>query len=114
LLLVALGLCLLGFPCFWLSPWIVLSLLGLWIIGLGVANLFPFTMTLAVGTASRHPDLASARISLAVGIAGISAPLSLGWLADQVGIQSAYTAIAFFLLAGLSLTLFLCRLNLQT
>jgi len=105
LLLAALGLCLLGFPFFWLSPWAALSITGLCLAGLGVANLFPFAMTLAVGSAPRQSDLASARIALAVGLAGISAPLSLGWMADQFGIQNAYIVIALFLLAALFLTL---------
>ena len=109
LLLTALGFCLLGFPFFWLSPWVALSIAGLYLSGLGVANLFPLAMTLAVGSAPHLTDLASARISLAVGLAGISAPLALGWVADQVGIQKAYTVLAFFLSAGLILILFLRR-----
>jgi len=113
LLLIALGFCLIGFPFFWQSPWAALSIVGLCIAGLGVANLFPLTMTLAVGSAPQQSDLASARISLAVGLAGVSAPLGLGWLADQVGIHRAYIVIAVFLAAGFLLTLALRRLALS-
>jgi fucose permease len=81
----------------------------LWGGAVGIANLFPFAMTLAVGSAPRQSDLASARIALAVGLAVISAPLSLGWLADHVDIQNAYLIIALFLLSSLILPFTLRR-----
>jgi predicted MFS family arabinose efflux permease len=109
LLLVSLGVCLFGFLFFWLSIHPVLSIMGLCLAGLGVSNLFPLAMTLAVGSAPHQSDLASARISLAVGLAGGGAPLGLGRLADQVGLQAAYSALVVFLLAGILLTVILHR-----
>jgi len=79
--------------------------------GLGVTNLYPLTMTLALGAASRQIDLASARLSLAVGLAGMSAPYLLGWIADQVGLMRAFAIAPIFLLAGFAGTLLINRLR---
>jgi fucose permease len=101
LLLGALGLALAGFPLFWLMPVAVLNILGLFVTGLGVANLFPFTLAVAVGTAPGQADAASSRLSLVVGSAILLAPLSLGWLADQHGIFTAYGLVPPLLLTAI-------------
>lgn len=106
ILLIALGFCAAGFPLFWLSSLTWLSVAGLWLMNLGVANLFPLAMTLAVGSAEGHTDEASALISLATGAAGISAPLLLGWAADRLGsLGQAFGLVAIFLLVAIAYTL---------
>jgi MFS family permease len=67
LLIGALCLTLIGFPVFWLSPFAIFNITGLFITGLGVANLFPFTLSVAVGAAKEQSNKASARISLVAG-----------------------------------------------
>jgi fucose permease len=57
---------------------------------LGIANLYPLTLSIAVGVAADQSNQASARASLAVGTALLGVPLLLGWLSDQIGIQIAY------------------------
>jgi MFS family permease len=94
-----------GFPFFWLSPSIPLTLAGLFITGLGVANLFPLTLAAATGVASHMADTVSARISLAAGMAIFLAPQILGTLADQVGIQWAYSVVPILLAAAITITL---------
>jgi len=111
ILLISLGLCALGFPFFWLARSVPLSIAGMVVAGLGVTNLYPLTMTLALGAASRQIDLASARLSLAVGLAGMSAPYLLGWIADQVGLMRAFAIAPIFLLAGFAGTLLINRLR---
>jgi len=105
LLLLTLGITLIGFPLFWLAHAAWLNVLGLFITGLGIANLYPLTLSLAVGLAAGHSNLASARASLGVGLALLSAPLVLGGLADRFGIQSAYGIV--ILLAGMALVVIL-------
>jgi fucose permease len=105
LLLLALGITSLGFPLFWLSPWAWVNIAGLFITGLGVANLFPLTLSVAVGVAAQLADVASARISMAIGLAILTAPLVLGWLADQVGIYGAYTVVPLLLIGAIVVTL---------
>ncbi len=90
LLFSALGLTLVGLPLFWLSRIPALNILGLFITGLGIANQYPLTMSIAVGIAGEKTNQASARITLAVGIALLSAPLVLGRLADGLGLQKAF------------------------
>jgi fucose permease len=94
LLLIAIGITVIGFPIFWLARFAPLNLAGLFVAGLGVANLFPLTLSLALGVAPAQADAASARVSLAGGLAILVAPLALGWVADQGGIQNAYGLVA--------------------
>jgi fucose permease len=100
ILILALVSCAIGFPVFWLINLPGLAIIGFLLAGIGIANLFPMAMTLAIGAAPDQTDLASTRISLAVGIAGLSAPLLLGWLADQSGISLAYGIVFVFILIG--------------
>jgi fucose permease len=90
LLLLFLAVVLLGFPFFWLGPTILLHILGLCVTGIGVANLFPLTLSAAIHQASASADIASARCTFAAGLAVFGAPLALGWMADVVGLQPAY------------------------
>lgn len=82
-----------GFPLFWLVPVPLLSLFGLLVVGLGVANLVPLNISAAIGIAPTQPDLASGRLISASGLALLISPFVLGWLADLVGIQQAFTFV---------------------
>jgi len=97
LLLLALTITCIGFPVFWLSRLPALNILGLFITGLGIANQYPLTLSIAVGAAGKLTNEASARASLGVGIALLVVPLLLGQLADRVGIQSAYGMVIVLL-----------------
>lgn len=77
-------------------PW--LSISGLFLAGLGAGNLYPLTLALAVGAAADQSDMATARASLASGLAILLLPLTLGSLADALGLRTAY-GIVFGLLA---------------
>ncbi len=66
---------------------------GLFLAGLGISMLFPMLLALAIGTAPDRSDIAAARIAIAAGGSVIVAPLTLGVLADQVGIRSAFSMV---------------------
>jgi len=100
---LVLGVILLGFPIFWLARSAAINVLGLFITGLGIANLYPLTLSMAAGVSAGQSNQASARASLAVGIALLSAPLLLGWLADRLGIEYTYGIVLLF--AGLALAI---------
>jgi predicted MFS family arabinose efflux permease len=100
LLLAALGVAVLGFPLFWLARSPALNVAGLFVTGLGVANLYPLALSAATGAAAGQANTASARISLAAGLAILTAPLLLGGVADRVGIQSAYGLVIGLLAAA--------------
>lgn len=97
----ALGVAFAGFLIFWLAPVPLLNVVGLFITGLGIANLFPLGLSVATTIAAPHSDRASARVSLATGIAILTAPQILGAVADQTDIKSAYgLMVALMVLAA--------------
>ena len=93
LALMSLCLTLAGFFVFWLSPFAWLTLLGLGVTGLGIANLYATVMTLALAAAPDAQDRAAARISMATGSAIICTPLVLGALADNFGLFLGYIIV---------------------
>ncbi len=97
LVLLSLLLAVCGFLLYWSSRWEPSVLVGLVLTGLGVANLYPLVLSLALQVARGSEASASARASLASGAALLCAPLLLGWLADQVGLRSATSVIFVFL-----------------
>jgi predicted MFS family arabinose efflux permease len=93
-----------GFAAFWLSHSMIISLMCLFIIGLGISMQFALSAIRLVGFSGNRPDLAVGKSSLAAGIAIAGAPFLLGFLGDNFGISRAYImvpvliAIAFILI----------------
>ena len=100
LLVAAIGVALAGFFVFWLAPHGLLTFAGLAVTGLGIANLFPLGLATGLGIAPASSDTTSARISLGAGLAIFVAPLSLGGVADHVGIRAAYGVVPLLLCAA--------------
>lgn len=99
-LAASLGVALLGFPLFWLVPLPLVNVVGLFIVGLGLANVYPLGVALAAGTAPSQADQATARLTIAAGGAALVAPFVLGALADHIGIGAAFgIAVPLLLLA---------------
>jgi len=97
-----------GFLLFWLAAVPVLAITGLFFCGLGVANLYPLSLALALAAARGNDDAANARTQLLGGVLVVAAPYLLGSLADQLGLHAAFTmepvliaACALLLVAGL-------------
>jgi fucose permease len=105
LLLLTVVLCAAGFLLHWLSTSPSLSVIGLFVAGLGVANHFPLAMGLAVSTAPDQTDAASARVVIASGSAILTLPLLLGGLADWVGLWPAYGIVLPLLVIAAGLVL---------
>jgi len=89
-----------GFLLFWLGTTPTLHLIGLALAGLGVANMYPLTLSAAIGTAVQHAGIATSRMSLASGSAILIAPFVVGHLADQYGIYKGYALIAILFSIG--------------
>ena len=87
LLLAAIAIALAGFLLFWLAPAPAMSLAGLFIAGLGIANFYPLTVLVATGAAPEFIDKATARLAVASGIAFLTVPLAVGALADAAGMR---------------------------
>ena len=99
LLLVDLLVAAAGFLFFWKSGILILALGGLFVTGLGIASTYPLILTLAIGAAGKNTVQASARATLASGIAILALPLVLGRLADTFGIALAYGVVVILLLS---------------
>jgi fucose permease len=79
-----------GFLIYWLgiaAP--AVAILGLFVLGLGIANLFPIVLGFAMNTAGEATDRASARAVLAPGTAILVSPPLLGAFADHAGLHAA-------------------------
>jgi fucose permease len=85
----SLALTLPGFLLYWGARQPALSVVGLFALGLGIAQLYPLALGFAIGVAGKLGDAASARASLASGVAILSMPMVLGALANAVGLQRA-------------------------
>jgi len=84
---------LIGFFIFWLSTPVLLVLIGLGTAGLGVANLFATTLTLALAAEPNNSAKAAARTPITTGLAIITTPLMLGALADHIGLFAGYAIV---------------------
>ena len=98
-LMISIVMAAIGFLAFWKgeSRWVGLS--GLFITGVGVANLYPLLLSLTIGAANGNTVQAGARATLASGTAILALPLALGRLADAVGIRSAYGIVVLLLIS---------------
>ena len=86
----------------WISPIATLSGLGLLLGGLGTAALFPVALTVALQTAPNAQMLAAARSGMAVGVALLIVPSTLGLVSDAIGLIGAWAIIPAIALTALA------------
>jgi MFS family permease len=97
LFVVALGVAAAGFALYWGGQGALPVVIGLFVVGLGVALFFPLALGLAVAAANDN-GAAGARMMVAVGAAVMVLPATLGWLADEVGLHNALLLIPVLIL----------------
>ncbi|MEA2515153.1 MAG: hypothetical protein QOJ59_4642 [Thermomicrobiales bacterium] len=90
-----------GFLLLWLVPSPPIRLLGLFITGLGIAGVYPFTVTVGMTVAPGAADLATARLVFSGALAILLAPFVLGMIADGAGIAAAFGVTLPLLLIAL-------------
>jgi MFS family permease len=100
LLIGALALVFAGFLVYWGIDWPPAAVAGVFVIGLGIAPLYPLVSDFAIGAAPKAPDLASMRLAIAFGLALLLAPIALGALADEVGLGPAHLALPALIVAA--------------
>ncbi|MCA9907239.1 MAG: MFS transporter [Anaerolineae bacterium] len=105
LMVVSLIWVLLSFPLYWLGSVPELNVLGLFLIGLGVGNLAPLSMSGAMAAASDARDRASARFGIFPSIANVTMLQIVGILADQFGIQNAYIVVPVVVIVAIAMAL---------
>ena len=92
-LLTVIGIQFIGFAIFWFSHIYVVSVFGLFLIGVGLSTQFALASLRLIYLSDGRPDQAIGLSSLAAGIAIALAPLALGLLDDQFGISRAYIMV---------------------
>lgn len=93
-----------GFSIFWASPMVSLSLVGLFLTGLGTSAQFALFSLRLLRFASDKPDLAIGVSALGAGVAIGCAPFLIGSLSDKIGIASSFLLVPVFIVfAGLTL-----------
>jgi fucose permease len=93
----AMAIVLVGFVAYWAgiaSPAVAIA--GLFVIGLGIANLFALILGFAMNTAGAASDRASARAIVAPGLAILLSPPLLGTFADHAGLHAAQVMIPIY------------------
>jgi predicted MFS family arabinose efflux permease len=95
-----------GWVFVWLSTNPVAAVVGLFVVGLGIAGQYPLGAAMVMALSGGQPDRAIAVMSIGVGLASGIGPFVLGALADQVGVQTAFLVIpALCVAAGALITI---------
>jgi MFS family permease len=87
-----------GFVLFWAAPTLTLAAAGLLVTGLGVALLYPTTVSRVIAAWSQAPDRAAARAALGSGLAIGVAPFLLAQTSDAIGLRAAFLIVPALLL----------------
>lgn len=96
-----------GFGLFWFSHSVPLSVISLFIMGLGVSSQFPLHTVRLIRFSAKRPDLAIGYSSLAAGLAIAVAPFMLALLGDHIGISKAYIMVPLLIAAAIANIFFL-------
>ncbi len=101
MLLGGFTLALIGFGVLWVAVTLPVSVVGLFVAGLGIATLFPLILDRGIVLSGGHPDLALSRSSLILGLAAGTAPFALGALGEVMSVRSALLLVPIIVVIGL-------------
>jgi fucose permease len=97
LLAVALGIAAAGFVVLWPAGVPAQAVAGLALLGVGIGNLFPMALSLAVSLAPGRAGPASGRAVMMTSLAVLVAPLTVGALADASSLELALLMVPVLL-----------------
>ncbi len=102
--LLAVALCVAGagFVVLWPSAGPVQAVVGLTLLGVGIGNLFPMALSLAVSLAPGRAGRASGRAVMMTSLAVLVAPLTVGALADATSLKLALLMVPVLLVLAAS------------
>jgi fucose permease len=106
LLAFAMAVTVAGFVVLWPATAPAQALVGLWVLGMGLGNLFPMGLSVTVALAPERAVLASGRAVAMTSLAVLLAPLTVGTLADATSLTAALGVVPVVLAlaaAGLAL-----------
>ena len=89
----------------WLSPMLAVSVIGLFLAGLGISNFYPLTTSLGLAAAAPYSSAGGSRLTMATGISMLLSPLVFGALTDAADIRVAFAAEPVFLIAAIAASL---------
>ena len=92
-----------AFALFWSSHNLILSMLALFLVGVGLSVQFPLFCLRLIAFSDKRPDLAIGKSALAAGAAIASSPLLLGILGDRFGISRAYIMVPVLIAATIAI-----------
>jgi predicted MFS family arabinose efflux permease len=91
-----------GFAMFWFADTPAPMFAGLTVAGLGVSLQYPLVSSRGIRLAEGRAELAGAVNMFGGGIAIGLAPFALGFLADRIGIHSAYLLVPLFIVVAVT------------
>jgi fucose permease len=100
LLLGAVALAGVGFTLFWIAATPAAAIAALALTGTGMSLHYPLAVFRAVAASGGRPDLASGRIAIGTGCAGMLAPPLLGALGDSAGLHRAFLVVPVLLVVA--------------
>jgi len=100
-----------GFTMFWFSHNVLISLVSLFINGLGISMQFALSSLRLIGFSDERPDLAIGISSFAVGSGIALAPFILGVLGDHLGISRAYLMVPVLIVIALVIVILVPSTN---
>ncbi|MEL7234409.1 MAG: MFS transporter [Chloroflexota bacterium] len=111
LLVLAFAWVLVFYPVYLFSPYPLLNVIGLFMLGLGIGNMFPLCYSGAMVAAGKYTGRAGARLSLFVNGAIILMPNLVGNLADQITIRPAMSIAIVLCMVAIVITSMANRLR---
>ena len=100
LFLVGLVVTVAGWVVVWTTTSVTIAILGLLIVGMGIAGQFPLGISMVMTFSRGEPDRAVAMASMGFGAASGLGPFVLGALADAFGVKMAFLVVPACCLLG--------------
>lgn len=100
ILAFAVGIVMIGWTMVWVTTSGAIMLFGLLLSGIGVSVFWPIGVSRVVLASGGQSDRATAMCAIAGGTAGGLGPFALGYLADTVGVHSAFLLLPAILVLG--------------
>jgi predicted MFS family arabinose efflux permease len=105
LIFASLSLAFVGVLLCWLSGQALVASVGLFIAGVGIANLYPLALSRAFAAAPGQSDAANVGVQLLGGSLAIVMPVLLGALAARVGMSTGFVVVPVVIVASALLLL---------
>jgi MFS family permease len=101
-------------PIFWLGSHPTVSIAGLLLLGLGIANVYPVVAPIAVGLLPGEAEVAILRLIFTGSSAILAAPFALGIFGDVLGIGNAFGVLVPISVAAIAIAVGMQRANAQS